>query len=461
MSLPSAYFVGVALLIAIIPGYALCVLLLPRRFSPHLVWALGPAVGLGICSLIYVVFRRPMFTVEITLAIAGSVFLYRRFRAGKLFGETPAALVLSLFMLGTLVLALPFMLTKIDRVPHGNWDGWAIWNTHARLLFRMGPDWKNQTQYTFHGDYPVLTPSLTARFWRYIGHEVPKAGGFTGLILGLSGIAVLTAALSELRDKRLAIVMSLVLLGTPNYMEHSTSQYADVPISFYILATLALICLHSLREAKEKSILVLAGFTAGCAGWTKNEGLLFVAALSVAMLTPVVFRRAKVSERFAPFLAGLMAPLAVIIAFKLTVPAYNDLVANQGYDVTFQRITDPSRYVLILTHFFTKFRTLGAWPITPIIPILLLVAIRGLDRKILKNPGCRVAFLTLALVLAGYFVVYVNTPIDLQVHLDSSLDRLAMHLWPAFLLLLGLSAKQSLIRDHADEDHGAHYSKVE
>jgi len=382
-----------------------------------------------------------MFTVEIALLILSLAFLSQRFRLEELAPKSWTPTLLGVLFCGALAFALPALLTRIDRIPHGNWDGWAIWNTHARLLFRAGPEWKALARYTFHGDYPELTPALTARFWRYVGDEVPEAGAFAGLILGLSAIAVLVASLSKLRDKRLAIVMGLVLLGTPKYWNHATSQYADLPLSAYFLVTLSLICLHAQSEWKEKSILVLAGFTAGCAGWTKNEGLLFIATLCIVMSIPIVLKRAKLSEQLAPFAAGLALPLAVIIVFKLTVPVRNDLIESQNSVAAVQHLTDLSRYAFIASYFVRASITFGAWGIAPFIPLFLLIGARGIDRQILKNPGCRIAYMTLALVLAGYFVVYLNTPQDLRDHLESSFDRLAIHLWPSFLLLLGLCAK--------------------
>ena len=47
------------------------------------------------------------------------------------------------------------------------------------------------------------------------------------------------------------------------------------------------------------------------------------------------------------------------------------------------------------------------------------------------------------MVLAGYYAVYILTPMDLQWHLDSSLERLLMHFWPSALLLAGLAARNN------------------
>src|SRR5262249_1932594 len=155
-------------------------------------------------------------------------------------------------------------------------------NTHARFLFRDASDWRDGIQYSHHSDYPLLTPATTARLWRFAGEEIPDAGAVLGLFLSLFGVACLPLTISLLRVPLTGTVLGLVLVGMPAYLDHATSQYADVPLSFFILSTIALICLY--EEQSDKRMLMLAGFTAGCAGWTKNEGLLFIAATYIAFL---------------------------------------------------------------------------------------------------------------------------------------------------------------------------------
>src|SRR4029079_15212073 len=145
---------------------------------------------------------------------------------------------------------------------------------------------KEGIQHTYLPDYPLLTPSLSARLWRYAGEDPPEAGAWLGIMFLLSAVAVLVATLSHLRDISLAVVMGLVVLSTPDVQHHATTQFADVPLSFFVVATIALICLYSEDLPGGRGLLVLAGFTAGCAGWTKNEGLLFIVAARVALLAP-------------------------------------------------------------------------------------------------------------------------------------------------------------------------------
>lgn len=60
--------------------------------------------------------------------------------------------------------------------------------------------------------------------------------------------------------------------------------------------------------------------------------------------------------------------------------------------------------------------------------------------------GLPAAFAVLLLLLVGYFLVYVTTPHDLSWHLETSLLRLFIQLWPAaiFVLFFHCSALEEL-----------------
>jgi hypothetical protein len=59
-------------------------------------------------------------------------------------------------------------------------------------------------------------------------------------------------------------------------------------------------------------------------------------------------------------------------------------------------------------------------------------------------PGGAFAILVLALMLAGYVLVYVVTPLDLPWHLQWSLPRLILQLWPlaVFAFFLGTATPE-------------------
>ena len=60
-------FFTLAILIAGLIGYLITDRLCPRNYPRWMVWALAPATGFGICSLIVFFFRRPMTSVEAML----------------------------------------------------------------------------------------------------------------------------------------------------------------------------------------------------------------------------------------------------------------------------------------------------------------------------------------------------------------------------------------------------------
>jgi hypothetical protein len=335
------------------------------------------------------------------------------------------------------------MLVEIQHTPHGDWDATAIWTSHARYLYRDGSDWQRDIQHTFHADYPLLVPSMTARLWRYAGKEIPDMGGVVGMLFTLAGVGLLLGVLANVRDMTLAVLISLLLLGTPFYLEYGVSQAADIPLSLYILSTVALIYLHSKHTPRGFGLPGVAGFLAGCAGWTKNEGFLFIVVIGTILLVRVLAQPRHTWRVFSAFLGGLLAPLAVTLWFKLTVAPRNDLMENRGYAELVAKLVNVARHVTILENFSSTFWSFGNWMIHPVI-LLVFIALRGVDRETVRGFGWIAGVAALSMVLAGYYAVYLLTPIDLQTHLDSSLPRLFLQLWPTTLLLTGLAARREL-----------------
>jgi hypothetical protein len=108
-------------------------------------------------------------------------------------------------------------------------------------------------------------------------------------------------------------------------------------------------------------------------------------------------------------------------------------------DTVAHKLTDLSRYRLITrrimsetVHFGT--RTVGV----PALLGLYLIC-GGLKIKSIRDVQSGTA--VLAMVLAGYFVVYLTTPLKLDFHLETSLLRLLLQLWPSavFLFCVGTS----------------------
>ena len=433
----------VSLAVLLLIGFFIVSIFWPEGVSRGLKWTFAPAVGAGACSFIFVLARRPMFTVEVLLLVllAANYFFvekhglrFRPWTAPRL----PASSVLLALAAG---IAVSQWLVVIEREPHGDWDATAIWNSHSRYLYRDGPAWQTDIRNTLHADYPLLVPSLVARLWRYIGTDIPDAASIPGVMFIVAAIAVLVGVLAELRNFRTASIMAVVLLATPFFIHYGVAQSADVPLSLYVLSTVALICLERAWKPDRLGLLALAGFTAGCAAWVKNEGLLFLVVTSGVVLLPAVKAPAAGLRRWTAFVAGALLPLMVILWFKLTIAPSNDIFGNRHSSEMLEKIADPSRHAMILHNFSQTFWTFGDWLLSPALVIVIYVAIFGIDRKMVRNTGWLQGLSICVLTLAGYYVTYLVTPMDLQWHLNSSLPRLYLHLWPTALLLTGLAVK--------------------
>jgi hypothetical protein len=433
---PSLLMLDVAILVSMVFGFCLTDWVLPRQYR-WLKFALTPGAGAGVCAIIFFCFRRPFFGIEAVMVVVAAVLLWRQHQS-LLIGIRISARSLAFLALvaPALLVEVQTALIHLYRHPYGDWDGWAIWNWEARLLFRAGATWRDFLPSAYHGDYPLLIPSTTARFWRYMGGELPEAGAWLGIVLGLCAVAVLALTLAELRSPILGALMGLTLLGTPNYVGTSASQYADVPVGFFFLASLALIALYFERSSDPPSwrMLSAAGFFAGCAGWTKNEGLLFIVAATVALSLPVFRKPRETLRRLAIFGAGLAVPLLVIVTFKLTIHARNDIVTYGKL----QQALMLDRHVMILKYFALLTLKFGDWSWSPYIPVIAFILLVGVHRPVFRSYGWQTIASIVVLVALGYYFVYLVTPVPLQVHLESSLDRLLLQLWPSLLLTGGL-----------------------
>jgi hypothetical protein len=170
--------------------------------------------------------------------------------------------------------------------PHGESDAWTFWNARARVFFRTGPEWRqifSEGRWSFP-TYPLQTSLNALRLWSAIGREsqlgpVVIAGLFT-----FAGIGLAASVVWRLRGPSQGAIAGLLLAGTPYFLKHGASQYADVPFGFYLLACLALLNLADELPEQRIGLFGLAGLNAGLAAWTKQEGLLLAGSVLVAVI---------------------------------------------------------------------------------------------------------------------------------------------------------------------------------
>jgi hypothetical protein len=338
---------------------------------------------------------------------------------------------------------------RLVKSPYGDWDAWETWNMRARMIFLGGDHWRDAFSplLTDGGsDYPLLLPLTITGMWLAIRSAATVAPGVLGVAFACSTILLLGSGVAYLRDKSQGLMAAMVLAATPSLMVTATMQYADVEVALFILASG--VCVSLYERYVDPKLLALTGLNAGFAGWTKNEGLIFLAILPIVVL--VVVRRWRELQWY--FL-GAALPLAALVYHKVClIGAADPMVAGQGPATLGPRLLDLSRYRIVALAFGHQFLhfgdSLGAWPLGVAVVLLVyavIVGVRGAKDKAVS--------LTLLVMLAVYFAVYIATPLDLPFQLLTSLDRLLLQLWPAalFVYFLAVRTQSELIAGSVGE----------
>ena len=319
--------------------------------------------------------------------------------------------------------------------PYGGWDGWAIWNMHARFMLRAGPSWPDllaapPLNWT-HPDYPRLVAASVARLWSWAGTETPAAAGLVSVAFAIALVGVLVAFVVRQRGRTPALLGGLLLLGTPFFVTFSSNEHADLPLAAGMLAAVVLVILAG-ENAASRGLWLLAGAVTALTAWTKNEGLLF----AVVLAALVVGRgwRSGAPRHAMFFLAGLALGLLPVGVFKLLLAPANDLMAAP-LGPRLAQLVDPARHKLILASLWRDLGGFGEWRVLPYLAMAVPYFSWRIRRPLVGSE--RAIPLLIGLMLAGFYGVYLLSPQDLTWHLDTSLVRLLLQLWP--LVLLGWS----------------------
>lgn len=433
-------------LIPVLSGSLLVHRLWPERSGSALLLklALGVGLGLGVSSILYFLSlliapgRVNMLALQAGLLLALLILTILRERKPAWPGFADRSLSpVQLGLLGATLIALVFsgsvFLNLTKARPQGAFDAWSIWNRAARFIYRDPENWRATLSpdlyWGNHADYPLLVPLNVAWGWEVVGRETQRVPMVQSALFLFASIGVLYAGVGLTRTPAQASLASLVLMGTPLFLSMGSGLISDVPVTYYILSACVLLYLYLVLG--RSTLLLLSGFMAGLAAWTKNEGLLYVV-VSISAL-PFVSRK-DMLRPLAWYLAGLAIPMAVVVYFKGWLAPAGDLFPGSDADLMV-KITDLSRYELILKALQVQALEFAGWPISIFILLGLYALIVRLRPTSETARGAAAISAILLTQFLGYCAVYVLTPHDLGWHLGTSLGRLILQLYPAFIFL--------------------------
>jgi hypothetical protein len=433
------------------------------RKGPDLLlrFCLSTGFGVGVFSIIFFVARSANFVAlwRIDLAVLASLLggyvLVRRHGSEpvEISERTQGASAQWFLTAGSSIALFVSIYSAVAYAishPYGDgWDSLAIWNLHARFLYRGGVHWGDgfTTLISWsHPDYPLLLPAAIAHFWTILGRETTAVPTIIGPVFTFATAGLLFAALDILVSRTSAMLGAMALLCTPFFIELGTWQYADIPLSFFFLSTIVLLHLHDDFTARggggggnAYKLLALAGFAAGFGLWTKNEGVLFlcgilVARFFVAPRTPSSPERSNRVSQMAAFVVTLLPVFCVLVFFKHSLAPRSELFSDAS--TMLHKLREPARYGAVLKWYGKDFLRAGRWLLVPI-PVLMAAFYWVLKPKIRAGASAsvRASAWALGLTLAGYFFIYLVTPYEIYWHLRFSLDRLCMQIWPSAIFV--------------------------
>jgi hypothetical protein len=419
------------------------------------------AISLGTTSITYFIWRLfglhtqsyLAFDFGVQVLVVGTM-VYRRQRAAggttactdaveprrlRILGGTIAAGAL---IIGAMLLAHTFV-----ELPYGWWDGWSIWNLRAAFLSVPDDHWRDGFTPTLawsHPDYPLLVPASVARLWQAGEPTSAFAPRLFAAAVVASSAMVLAGSVAR-HAGIIAMSLALSLLLIPSYVYWGASQTADVPLGLFVLVAVA-----ALAGSRTEHRYLIAGLAAGFAAWTKNEGLVAAAALAASVAVMVLRSNGGVRP-LARFGVGLSAGVIALLLFTSAVAPASDLMQQLLTQQPLEKAADVDRHVFVARYMLRQGLTWGNWLVPPSVLLAGCVVIAGIRwRDVRGQVGIGAA--TVALMLGGYYWVYVLSPYDMQWHLDTSWPRLVAQVWPTIVWAAVIAALSSPTRSEASRD---------
>lgn len=338
--------------------------------------------------------------------------------------------------LGLVVLQVLLAIRLAVQAPLVAWDAWAVWAFKGRLLERgsLPMDYFRDTVTAFsHPDYPLNLP-LAESVLFHLGQPL---GDMLAALIGpacLASLALLFyAGLSRLYGRSTAALTTAVLTLAPAIVWQAASGYADIPLALYGGGA-ALYLLLWWRFRRPVDGLLIAWFAAGAA-WTKKEGMVIAAVVSLAYICGEALQhgqpwRGRVWSilKYSTALIPLLLPCALFtrVVHPLSSDFYPLTVAI--FRANAERL--PTIGLLVAQ----QLGLLTNWGVLWIV-LLSVVPVSILMRRLSYSGYGLLLMLTAQLGIdAGGFVFSAWQPYTR--HIATSLDRLVAQAVPLAVLLL-------------------------
>lgn len=314
-------------------------------------------------------------------------------------------------------------LSPILYKPLVDWDARSIWFFHAKMIYTAGSfglsaGWQHPSIQFSHTDYPNLVPGIAAQFAHILGYwneYIPK----------ISLVFILIPAIMwffTFADKSFSFA-TLILLFPFGMSLWIWNGYMDGYLSLYL--SVAMLLLGRYIQHSQSIDLISSMICLILLLYLKNEGLLAaipgflscgIAVILMKNKDHPGIKHQKSSWRNLITTVLVLLPLLAWNMYKLNYGLSNDLQIGTSQSITriLERINNGS-YSLVVNQTYTQIE--GALLLLGLVCFSAIARNQRIPKTIIP------ALTTATFYYAGVLAIYIQTPHDLQWHLNSSAGR--------------------------------------
>jgi len=317
------------------------------------------------------------------------------------------------------------------RNPLGGWDARYFWKLKAAFYFRSPAEWMGMFSPLpgdwSHPDYPLLWPGTFAGFWFAAGKETLVGPVLASLCFSLSLVGLVFWYLWHYASRAAALLAAAFLTTIYMWRFWATALYADIPLAFFITASGIMLVL-ALRTS-QRSLYSLAGFLAGLALWTKDEGIFFmgwILGVTVLSLWGERVPKKEALKRLLYFFTGASLCVGAALTIKFFLGTSGGQYLGSGRTLSdyghllFGSAGKSQVIAAVMAVFFVSHAQWnGLW-------VLFAASTLTGGKNAFKDRRW-IFFSLVVLIQLGYFIILHLTPHDLKFQIETALLRIMSH----------------------------------
>ena len=310
---------------------------------------------------------------------------------------------------------------KCIKYPDGSWDALGMWNYKAKFLAHGNEVWnsiffKTYDSYDYlHRDYPLFLPCTIARVYNYVGERDYIIPLFFSWFFTFISFVLPYFYLKKLKNKYYSLFAVCVLSFSPTIFFYGCMQYADMPLTLFILISLYE---YIIWNRENKNLPWIGMFFAALCFWVKNEGIPWFISYTLLVIYCLYKKEKKFKSSIKEFFKVVVALLPIFISVlfvRYFANSENDLVF--GLSDRLKQIFEIERYKLMFPYVWEFFIKQHFWIL--FIPIYLFAGF--IDKK---YSNYKYLLLIISLMYLIFIFVYLTTPHNLKWHLETSFTRI-------------------------------------